>query len=396
MNGKALQDSQLEERLRRTSLLSDEQIELVRELQKESSIGLAQALVELDVLSQNEVDRILSSSVDIRFIRLEEVTIEPEAIRHVPARVAREFKCIPIKRSGNTLVVAAADPSSTAVRDALYSVTDAEIVLFSTDPEAVEHAVFIYYGDRNGNSRTASQTPQVKKSADDYAYWRLPHAQLHTFETFYDHDGVRRAREIAKQIAVGAAEPINMPLLFVGENGSGKTHLLEAIQQYMSRSNPLVRGLLCTGDELVSNALEFITNGELTYLRYELLDREIVMVDDIGKCFGVPLVEHELTCICEHYRSNGGVVVFTMTPEDRCAGPSVQGLRDVLSLGTEIELCLPSPSALRDIAINRGVKAETLDNDIIEAALQNGGSWPELRNYLCSRKNICASSSESE
>ncbi|MCL4306592.1 hypothetical protein KJZ99_11835 [bacterium] len=385
MSRHPLQDSLLEERLRRSRLLSNEQIELVQELQKESSIGLAQAIVELDLLTQNEVDRIVSSDADIRSIRLEEVTIEPEAIRHVPARVAREFRCIPIKRSGNTLVVAAADPSGCPVRDALRSVTDAEIVLFSADPEAVEHAVFIYYGDRNGGSRGTTQTPQGRKSADHYAHWRVPQATPQTFDTFYDHDGVRSAREIGKQIAAGAAEPIDMPLLFVGESGSGKTHLVKAIQHYMSRSNPLARGLLCSGSEFVDSTLEFLAVREVAYFRYELRDREIVIVDDAGKCFGMPVVEQELSSLCEHYRSSGGVVVLTLAPEDICAGPSTQELRETLSRGTEIELSMPSPSALRDIATKRGVKAEILDDDVMEASVQNGGGWPALRNCLCTK-----------
>ncbi len=139
-------DRKLEQRLRRTETLSDAQLASARKYQEESAIGLAEALVEFEFLSSGEVEHIVSSLNEIRSVKLEELQVDLDAVKHVPRHVAISCKCIPIRRSGNALVVAVSDSDTDKVREELRVVTDFEIVLLMAEHDALEHALFIYYG----------------------------------------------------------------------------------------------------------------------------------------------------------------------------------------------------------------------------------------------------------
>lgn len=241
-------ENKLEQQIQSTELISEEQLQLAKELQGESEISFSDALVELELLSAAELDRILVSLQEIRSVKLEDVQIDLEAVRHVPRRVAVDLKCVPIRRSGNTLVVAAADADEGRVRDGLRNVTDYDIVLLATDIDAIEHALYVYYGDEQVAGSVTSDSVSQRDSS--VGMWGLRPAWAQSFETFVLHEGVMQARELAKQIASGEYDAINFPLVLVGPEHSGRTHLLAAIRNYRMAKDPVLKGVFVSGEEL--------------------------------------------------------------------------------------------------------------------------------------------------
>ncbi|MCB9366698.1 MAG: hypothetical protein H6506_00120 [Calditrichaeota bacterium] len=368
------QDVRLEAKLRKAHLLSEEQLALVQELQVDSELGLSEALVQLDLLSSMEIERILASGAETRTIRLEDVALERDAIRQIPAKLAFEKRCIPVRRSGNTLVVAAADPHDESLWEALIAVTDYDVVMLAAEPEALEHALYIHYGSNFVGTKAVPKTALAKQHVNGNP-WGIPEPWCLSFETLSDHQGIRRGRELAKQLASETSEPINIPVLLVGPSGCGRTHILEAIKRYRSAKNPLARGLLINGSELVERVRDYATVNQHDYLRFELRDRDIVLIDDAGVCLRDKLAAQEIGALISHFKQYGGAVVLAMTAEERHGSAQSSELQELLSQGTEVEMRAPDQVELKAIALDRNVSEEALTDQALEAAAQSGTGW---------------------
>lgn len=331
-------DAKLELRLKRAELVNDDQLNVIRELQKESPLSLAEALVELDYLSAREIDSIVHSLGDVRNVKLEDLQIDIDAVKHVPRSLAVKCRCIPIRRSGNTLVIAVSDANFESVREELRQVTDFEVVLLLAESDAIEHALFIYYGEESGKSKSAK--------ASDYTThvrspWSLRPAWNYSFESFVAHEGVQRAKEIAKQVVSGGSESHNSPILFIGPEGSGKTHLLMAIKNYCSAKDPLLRGVYCNGEQLKTLITEYSLAGCVGALRYDMRDCSLLLIDDIAGCWGSEGIEAEVADTIHILIANGAAVIVSTTNEQYIAGPTTKGLRDLMMQGTELHLTAP-------------------------------------------------------
>ncbi len=344
-------DRKLEQRLRRTEILSDAQLASARKYQEESAIGLAEALVELEFLSSGEVEHIVSSLNEIRSVKLEELQVDLDAVKHVPRHVAISCKCIPIRRSGNALVVAVSDSDTDKVREELRVVTDFEIVLLMAEHDALEHALFIYYGkdaEKTGENSGFTGNSQIASNS-----WTIQPAWNSTFENIVEHDGIARAKMVAKQIASGAWESFNAPVMFIGPKETGKTHLLAAIKNYCSAKEPLMQGILCTGEQLQSSIADYLIAGQSEALKYELRESSIVLIDNVAAAWGIELVESELARLISFLRSNGSTIVVTMTGEEHVQGATCAALREIFEQGSEIHLALPDRDAMRNICSSR-------------------------------------------
>lgn len=340
-------DGKLEQRLRRTEVLTDEQLAMARKHQEESPIGLAEALIELDFLSSGEVEHIVGSMNEVRAVKLEELQVDLEAVKHIPRHIAMASHCIPIRRSGNSLVVAVSDGDTDRIREELRKVTDFEIVLLMAEHDALEHALFIYYGkdpDQSSGNQFAAGKAQIASNS-----WSIQAAWNQSFDTLIEHEGISRAKEVAKQIASGARESFNAPILFIGPSETGKSHLLTAIRNYCSAKEPLMHGILCTGAQLRNSIADYLIAGHLEALKYELRECSIVLIDDFADAWGSEKVEAEFASVIGYLRANGGTLIATMTDEQFLTGPSTHKLRELLEQGTEVLLNLPSNEALQRI-----------------------------------------------
>ncbi|MBK6767051.1 MAG: hypothetical protein IPG71_12350 [bacterium] len=371
-------DLRLAERLRRANLISEEQLDSVRQMQEESPSSLADALVRLEILSHQEVGRIVESLQEVRFVKLEDMQIDREAVRHIPGRIARMHRCIPVRRTGNMLVIAAADPTDPKLLDALAAVTDCELLVLAAEPEAVEHALFIHYSTDAGAGRLNDNSGRIAQRSENGQVWSIATLWPHTLDTFIDHDAARRARELAKQVAAESPEPIDVPILLIGEPGSGKTHLLHAIKTYRATRNPLSRGLLWSGVELAATYWEYRAAGQSNTLRFELRDRECVLIDDCAGAFGDAEVESELSELIKHCRSTGSHVILALTPEQHLTGPATTELRTTLAKGTEVSVGAPQSEALMELIQARvGVAGSSQLFDTSER-VESGIGWQSV------------------
>jgi hypothetical protein len=371
-------ESKLELQLQRTELISEEQLQVVKELQGESQLSFSEALIELELLSAAELDRILVNLQEVRSVKLEDVQIDLEAVRNVPRRVAVELRCIPIRRSGNTLVVAAADADGNRVRDGLRSVTDYEIVLLVADNDAIEHALFVYYGndrDSAGNSDSV-----VMSNGMTQCLWTVHPAWVESFDTFVVHEGVVQASELAKRVASGGHDAFNSPVTFVGSDSSGKSHLLTAIRNYLMSKEPMMKGVLIKGTDLRNMIADYSLAGMLEALSYELRDLSTLLIDDFAGCWGNENAERWIAGTINHLKADGAAVILAVNQEDHLSGPKSSILRETLEAGTVIQMQRPKNDALRGILELRSPSGKWDSmNELAAAGDSESASWNTLR-----------------
>jgi len=100
----------LGELLIESGLLTTQNIKDALEVQKRTGKRLGQVLIEMKIISPEEIAFSLAMQLKIPFIDLRDHVIEGDVIDALPEEVCKKFVCIPIAMKNNILDVAMADP----------------------------------------------------------------------------------------------------------------------------------------------------------------------------------------------------------------------------------------------------------------------------------------------
>lgn len=201
------------------------------------------------------------------------------------------------------------------------------------------------------------------------------HPQLReefTFENFVPGDNSSFAYNAALAVAKQPGDKYN-PLLFYGGVGLGKTHLMQAVGNFIYKANEGKIKLACISAESFTN--EFISSIKLKTTdkfsaKYRHLD--VLLLDDIYFLQNKPAVQQELFYTFNDLRDRNCQMVFT------CDRPvsELKGLTDRienrLKSGICIDLQPPSYEVRRAILLKKLESSETkISDDVIDYIAQN-------------------------
>jgi hypothetical protein len=102
-----------------SEIIGEGDISSALEEQKRTGGRFGEALVSLGIVTQEDIDWALSNQLDLPYIRLKKGMIDPDAVRLVPATLARKFNFIPLIKAGGELNIAIADPLNRLAIDAI-------------------------------------------------------------------------------------------------------------------------------------------------------------------------------------------------------------------------------------------------------------------------------------
>ena len=128
-----------------SKLVTRAQLEEALARQRRTGQRLTQVLVGAGWVSQRDLLAVLSRSLNIPAIDLAKYHVEPEVVRLIPERVARQARAIPISRIGTRLTVAMADPMNILALDDLALATHddiAPVIASDADIAAVLESVY--------------------------------------------------------------------------------------------------------------------------------------------------------------------------------------------------------------------------------------------------------------
>jgi len=110
-------------------IISESDIVSALEEQQRSGCRFGEALVNLGIVTQEDIDWAISNQLDLPYIRLKKEMIDPAAIALVPADLARTYNLIPLICAGGELNVAIADPLNRPAVEALERQTGLRVNL---------------------------------------------------------------------------------------------------------------------------------------------------------------------------------------------------------------------------------------------------------------------------
>lgn len=136
----------LTDKLTEKNLITKEQLEKAYESQKITHEVLGNTLVKLGFITEERLLSFIGEELDITNVNLKDYLIDPEIIKIVPERVARQYKIIPLFKIEDILTIAMADPLNVLAIDEIKAHVGHEIEpVITTEPDIME-AVSQYYG----------------------------------------------------------------------------------------------------------------------------------------------------------------------------------------------------------------------------------------------------------
>lgn len=137
--------ARLGELLVREKLISPLQLQKAVETQRSTGGRLGHQLTKLGYIEENELTAFLSKQYGVPSINLSDFEIDAEVLKLIPKEVVVRHQVIPINKSGNTLIVAMADPSNIYAVDDIKFITNFNIDVVVASEGQIAEAIEKYY-----------------------------------------------------------------------------------------------------------------------------------------------------------------------------------------------------------------------------------------------------------
>src|SRR3989338_1924035 len=140
-------DDQLKELIIKTKLLDQAGLEKMGSYAKTSGVSLSQALVENNLITDENLGLLISDYLKLPFIILSKTSIPEEVFQIVPERIAKKNKVIAFARDKGTIKIAMADPKNTELLTHLAKKTGAKMVPYFATERDISNTFQIYRKD---------------------------------------------------------------------------------------------------------------------------------------------------------------------------------------------------------------------------------------------------------
>lgn len=140
-------DEQLMAILLKTQLIDQKGLERMRLYAKNSDVSLADALVENNLVTDDNLGLLIADFLKLPFIVLSKTSIPQETFRIVPERIARKHKVIAFARSPEGIKVAMADPHNTELLQQIARKTGQRVFPYYASVKDINNTVQIYRKD---------------------------------------------------------------------------------------------------------------------------------------------------------------------------------------------------------------------------------------------------------
>ena len=158
-----------------SGVITIDDLEKGLERQKGSGRKLGEVLVDEGLVTEENIARALSDQLHYDMVELQNVEIEEEILKLVPANVLKKYKVLPFEYSQDnlTLRVAMADPMDMAALDDINIITNMQVEPVVTTTGSVMLAIDRYYGQAEVNSAleeyTREKESQMVEQEDIYS-----------------------------------------------------------------------------------------------------------------------------------------------------------------------------------------------------------------------------------
>jgi type IV pilus assembly protein PilB len=131
-------------------LVTQAQLDEALRIQSNTTEQLGRILVDLGHVTERDVLRAQAEQLGIPFLELDRTSVDEDVAKAIPQSVVQRYNAVPIRRTGNRLTVAMADPTNVFALDDIRLITGYEI-----DPVlAAPDDIGVLLRSVDGNSRS--------------------------------------------------------------------------------------------------------------------------------------------------------------------------------------------------------------------------------------------------
>jgi chromosomal replication initiator protein len=186
-----------------------------------------------------------------------------------------------------------------------------------------------YTPPNNGNhtsfSKTAS-TKQLYEKQKEELFVNLNLNQSYTFDNFIEGDCNRLARSAGLAVAQKPGVTSFNPLMLYGGVGLGKTHLVQAIGNYIQSHEKQKEVLYVSSDKFTNQFIEALKNNNLELFNHFYMHVDILMIDDVQFLSGKERTQEIFFHIFNHLHQSGKQIIMTSD----CPPIELKGLEERL------------------------------------------------------------------
>ena len=121
----------------RSGVITKELLKVALEGQKKTGLRLGEQLVKQNLISEKKMRQILCSQLNIPFVNLENITIDPSLAKLINRNFSQRNQIVPIARIGDTLTLVMDDPTSFGLVEELESMTGLTINVVTSTRAAI-------------------------------------------------------------------------------------------------------------------------------------------------------------------------------------------------------------------------------------------------------------------
>lgn len=148
-------------------LVTAQQLGAALEEQKKTGKFICATLVDLGFAKEEEVFKILGRKLNIPYVNIKNIKIDPSIFIKVPAKFASHYKIMPLEIVNNDLIIAMADPLDMRTLDDIRLLLDLEVKGVLASEFEIQEAIRKYYGvGAETLERIIAQKPVDEKMLD--------------------------------------------------------------------------------------------------------------------------------------------------------------------------------------------------------------------------------------
>ncbi|MGA1869248.1 MAG: GspE/PulE family protein [bacterium] len=156
---------QIGELLLRKDKITKSQLEEAYKTQKHTHEKIGVILVNMGLISEEILIKTLAQQLDSPYLKEEDLTnINTNLGRYIPQYICRKNLCAPVRKIGNTLTVAMADPFDILAIDNIERISGLEILPAIASPRHIENAINHIYDSQGGSDNAVD----VLKDYEDF------------------------------------------------------------------------------------------------------------------------------------------------------------------------------------------------------------------------------------
>jgi type IV pilus assembly protein PilB len=140
-------DDDLKKLLLSVKVLDQKKLDDVLEYAKNSDIPFRDALIEKDIITDENLGVLIADAKKIPFAVLSKISIPEEAFRIIPERLARKYKAIPFARDKNGIKVAMSDPTNVLIPEMIARKTGQKVFVYLATERDIYNKLFLYRRD---------------------------------------------------------------------------------------------------------------------------------------------------------------------------------------------------------------------------------------------------------